>query len=160
MRTSKVFFSFNCWCQPKFSSAFDPLIKFHFEVNDWSSLTCILAIRAKKSEETQHASGCFMSAEKEGGSKTDPLACGRLFTWVTLVRRFQRGYMALLNHGTSTLLVTTRSTPCYTCTCNISETCRGEVSREMLSYLVYQWLWPAFWGLSSVISSMSKVILR
>lgn len=50
------------------------------------------------------------------------------------------GYMALLNHGTSTLLVTTRSTPCYTCTCNISETCRGEVSREMLSYLVYQGL--------------------
>lgn len=77
MRTSKVFFSFNCWCQPKFSSTFDPLIKFHFEVNDWSSLTCILAIRAKRSEETQHASGCFMSAEKEGGSKTDPLACGR-----------------------------------------------------------------------------------
>lgn len=147
MRTSKVFFSFNCWCQPKFSSAFDPLIKFHFEVNDWSSLTCILAIRAKRSEETQHASGCFMSAEKEGGSKTDPLACGRCLhesLWYGGSSRFQRGYMALLNHGTSTLLVTTRSTPCYTCTCNISETCRGEVSREMLSYLVHQW--PDFLG--------------
>lgn len=139
MRTSKVFFSFNCWCQPKFSSTFDPLIKFHFEVNDWSSLTCILAIRAKRSEETQHASGCFMSAEKEGGSKTDPLACGRC-----LHESLWYGYMALLNHGTSTLLVTTRSTPCYTCTCNISETCRGEVSREMLSYLVHQW--PDFLG--------------
>lgn len=63
--------------------------------------------------------------------------------------------MALLNHGTSTLLVATRSTPRYTCTCIVSETCRGGIQGDAILFSTQM---TCFLGLSSVISSMSKAI--
>lgn len=52
-------------------------MKFHIEVNDWGSLTLFWLWEWGRSEETQHVSGCFMSAEKKGGSQNDTPACRR-----------------------------------------------------------------------------------
>ena len=52
-------------------------MKFHIEVNDWGSLTLFWLSEWGRSEETQHVSGCFMSAEKKGGSQNDTPACRR-----------------------------------------------------------------------------------
>ena len=52
-------------------------MKFHIEVNDWGSLMLFWLSEWGRSEETQHVSGCFMSAEKKGGSQNDTPACRR-----------------------------------------------------------------------------------
>lgn len=66
----------------------------------------VLCLRRRREDQKlilSHAGGVYMS---QSGTEVP--------TW---------SYMVLLNHGTSTLLVMTRSTPCYTCTCITSETC-------------------------------------